>query len=93
MLCLLFAFPNPTPKIYLSDLSSPILFWGGKRAAYREPAIFYHNDSLFMFCTLVRLEDDNRVYSYTAMRQTKDLRNWSPVWILTPHNQGLDYGL
>lgn len=71
---LLCALPKPTPKNHLTDLPSPILFRGDDRTVYRDPAILYHNDSLYMFFTLVRVEADNRVYSYTAMRQTKDLR-------------------
>ena len=75
----------------LSALPSPILFRGDERTAYRDPAVLYHKDSLFVFFTLVRTETDNKVYSYTAMSQTKDLQHWSPVRILTPRDQRLDY--
>ena len=86
---------NPTRTLnsqnILSALPSPILFRGDERTAYRDPAVLYHKDSLFVFFTLVRTETDNKVYSYTAMSQTKDLQHWSPVRILTPRDQRLDY--
>lgn len=83
--------PELPPRSLLRALSSPVLFRGDARTAYRDPAVLYHRDSLFVFFTLVRVEADNKVYSYTAMSQTKDLRKWSPVRILTPRDQRLDY--
>ena len=82
---------DPPAKNRLSSLSSPILFQGDQLTAYRDPAMLYYQDSLYVFFTLVRVENDNRVYSYTAMSQTKDLQHWSPVRVLTPRDQRLDF--
>ncbi|MCY7350181.1 MAG: hypothetical protein LH606_05885 [Cytophagaceae bacterium] len=72
-------------------MQSPILFRGNERTAYRDPAVLFYRNTLYMFFTLVRVEDDGKVYSYTAMSQSKDLRRWSPVRILTPRDQRLDF--
>lgn len=83
--------PPARPKNLLAALRSPILFRGDERTAYRDPAVLYYHDSLFVFFTLVRTEADNKVYSYTAMRQTHDLQHWSATRLLTPRDQRLDY--
>ena len=91
LLFALLAAPAPKPGNLLAALPSPVLFRGDARTAYRDPAALYDHDSLYLFFTLVRTEADNRVYSYVAMRQTHDLRHWSPVRVLTPRDQALDY--
>lgn len=75
----------------LAKLTSPVLFKGNEKTAYRDPAVLYHKNKFFLFFTLVRVEEDNKVYSYTAMSTSKDLQQWSKVKILTPRNQTLDY--
>lgn len=82
---------QPVVENRLAALTSPILFRGDERTAYRDPAFLYHEDSLYVFFTLVRIEEENRIYSYVAMSQTKDLMHWTPVRILTPRDQRLDY--
>jgi hypothetical protein len=79
------------PKNVLTALSSPVLFREDERTAYRDPAVLYDRDSLYLFFTLVRTEADNKIYSYTARSQTQDLRHWSPVRIITPRDHRLDY--
>lgn len=78
-------------KNVLSRLRSPVLFNGDGKTAYRDPAVLYHKQKFYLFFTLVRVEDDNKVYSYTAMSSSTDLRRWSPVKVLTPRDQNLDY--
>lgn len=80
-----------TSKNILAALSSPVLFKGDDKTAYRDPAVLYHKNKFYLFFTLVRVENDGKVYSYTAMSQSKDLRKWSDIKILTPRNQNLDY--
>lgn len=75
----------------LSRLDSPVLFHGNTHTAYRDPAILYHHDTFYLFFTLARIEADSRVYSYTAMSTSKDLKSWSDIKILTPRDQELDY--
>lgn len=75
----------------LQSLPSPVIFKGDNKTAYRDPAVLYNQQKLYLFFTLVKSEDDGKVYSYTAMSSTKDLKKWSAIKILTPQNQNLDY--
>ncbi len=75
----------------LQSLPSPVIFKGDNKTAYRDPAVLYNQQKLYLFFTLVKSEDDGKVYSYTAMSSTKDLKKWSAIKILTPRNQNLDY--
>lgn len=75
----------------LSKLKTPVVFKGNDSTAYRDPAVIYHNKKFYLFFTLARVEPDAKVYSYTAMSQSKNLVNWSPIKILTPRDQRLDY--
>ena len=74
----------------LSLLKSPIIFKGNDTIAYRDPAILFHEDVFHLFFTLVRSED-GRIYSYTASSRSKDLIDWSPVRIITPKDQNLNF--
>src|SRR5882724_11714078 len=51
----------------------------------------YHNGKLYLYFTLSVAEAEGKIYSYTAMSSTRDLKNWSAIKILTPQNQALDY--
>ncbi|QHV97357.1 glycoside hydrolase family protein [Spirosoma endbachense] len=88
---LLKVWTNSTPKNILAEIPSPVLFQGDDHTAYRDPAVLYYNNTIYLFFTLVRIEDSGKVYSYTAMSQSKDLRRWSRIQILTPRDQRLDY--
>ncbi len=74
----------------LTALKSPIVFKGDDQTAYRDPAVLYHDNKLYLFFTLIRTEA-GKVYSYTAMSHSSDLKNWSPVKIITPKDQSLDF--
>lgn len=74
----------------LTALKSPIVFKGDDKTAYRDPAVLYHDNKLYLFFTLIRTEA-GKVYSYTAMSHSADLKNWSPVKIITPRDQSLDF--
>jgi len=74
----------------LTALKSPIVFKGDDKTAYRDPAVLYHDNKLYLFFTLIRTEA-GKVYSYTAMSHSSDLKNWSPVKIITPRDQSLDF--
>ncbi len=75
---------------YLEELESPILFKGDEKTGYRDPAVLYHQDTLYLFFTLTKIEHDT-VFSYTAMISSADLKEWSPVKILTPRDQRLNF--
>lgn len=79
------------PKNILAALPSPILFKGDDKTAYRDPAVLYHNNKFYLFFTLVKVENDGKVYSYIAMSQSRDLLKWSDIKIVTPRDQNLDY--
>lgn len=74
----------------LTALKSTIVFKGDDKTAYRDPAVLYHDNKLYLFFTLIRTEA-GKVYSYTAMSHSSDLKNWSPVKIITPRDQSLDF--
>jgi hypothetical protein len=75
---------------FLKTLKSPIIFKGDEITAYRDPAILFYDNTMFLFFTLVRTEN-GYVYSYTAMSKSKDLKNWSPIKIITPRDMSLDF--
>lgn len=75
----------------LKNLESPIIFKGNDSIAYRDPAILSKDKVFYLFFTMVKSESDGKVYSYTAMSTSKDLKNWSDKKILTPRDQNLDY--
>ena len=74
----------------LGALKSPIIFKGNDSVAFRDPAILFHADVFHLFFTLVRSEG-GLIYSYTAFSKSKDLRDWSPVRIITPRDQSLNF--
>ncbi|MBK8506027.1 MAG: hypothetical protein IPL46_29830 [Saprospiraceae bacterium] len=74
----------------LTSLESPIIFKGDDTTAYRDPAILFHENTFFLFFTLVKTEN-GRIYSYTATSQSSDLLQWSPVKIITERDQALNY--
>jgi hypothetical protein len=65
------------------------LFSGGPGLAYRDPAALYYKGWLYLFFTLMRLEDGVS-YSYVAWSRSRDLLQWSPVTTLTPRDKRLD---
>jgi hypothetical protein len=77
-------------KNLLNCLKSPIIFKGDEKTAYRDPAILFYHNTMFLFFTLVRTEEDH-VYSYTAMSKSRDLKNWSPIKIITPRDMSMDF--
>ena len=88
----LFGLSNQTEgqTSLLSALESPIIFKGNDSTAYRDPAVLNFNDVFYLFFTLVKTEE-GMIYSYTAESHSVDLKNWSPVNILTTKDQSLDF--
>ena len=74
----------------LKDINSPVLFKGDEKTAYRDPAVLFHNDQFFLFFTLVKTINEE-IYSFTATSKSFDLINWSPIKILTPRDQNLNF--
>lgn len=78
-------------KSLLSGLDGPIVLRGDSRTAYRDPAAIYHDGTFCLFCTMVRTEADDKIYSYTVESTSRDLRHWSTPKIITPKGQHLNY--
>lgn len=76
---------------WLKALHSPVMFKGDDSTAFRDPAVLYDKGTLWLFFTLCKTDADGMVYSYTAMSSTKNCKKWTPVKILTPKDQSLDF--
>ena len=74
-----------------SKLSSPILLQGNENTAYRDPAVWFENNTFFLFFTLVETEADGKVYLYLAATETSDFLSFTPVRKLSPKNQKLNF--
>lgn len=79
------------PDIDLSALQSPVLFQGDSVTAYRDPAVLYHDGLFYLWFTLVEIEPDGKIFSYTAQSQSRDLLAWSPPRKITPRDQNLNF--
>jgi hypothetical protein len=79
-------------RVSLSALSSPVIFPGNDTTAYRDPTAIYHDGWFRLYFTLVRIEPDKKVFSYTAWSKSRDLKSWTAPKIFTPQDQSLNYG-
>ena len=75
----------------LTALTSPVLFRGDSVTAYRDPAVLYHGNTFYLFFTLVQVEPDGKVFSYTAESRSTDLQNWTEPVIITARDQQLNF--
>lgn len=75
----------------LNKMKSPVIFQGDSVTAYRDPAILFHKGTFILFFTLVEIEEDGKVFSYTAKSSSRDLRKWSFPVKLTPRDQNLNF--
>jgi len=78
-------------KIDLEGLKSVRLIEGDENHAYRDPAVVYYDGVFYLYYTLAEIEEDGRIYSYTAFRKSKDLKEWCSEKIITPKGQQLNY--
>jgi hypothetical protein len=83
--------PLSSQHYRLERLESPILFKGDENTAYRDPAVLYHEDTFYLYFTLVEIEPDDRIYSYTAWSKSADLQHWTDPVKFTPRDQRLNY--
>src|ERR1700710_1808729 len=82
--------PNKNKNL-LDHLNSVVLFKGDEQTAYRDPAILFHHKTFYLFFTLTKIENDGKIYMYTAMSHSKNLMDWTDIKILTPKDQNLDF--
>ncbi|MFP5039921.1 hypothetical protein [Parasediminibacterium sp. JCM 36343] len=90
LLLIRFACSIKAQSKLLGALESPIIFKGDNTTAFRDPAILFHENVFYLFFTLVKTEK-GLIYSYTAFSTSYDLKNWSPIKIITPRDQSLDF--
>ena len=72
-------------------IESPIIFKGDYKYAYRDPAVIYHNNTFFLYYTVVERAADGGMYLYTALSKSNDLVHWTFHKILTPRDRNLNY--
>ena len=77
--------------IDFSPIHSPVIFPGDATTAYRDPAAVYSNGWFYVYFSLVKIEELNRAYSYTAWSKSCDLVHWSEPKIFTPRDLKLNY--
>lgn len=75
----------------MTDLDSPIVLRGDENTAYRDAAAIFHHGVFYLYVTMIRTEEENRIYSYTALSRSSNLRDWSKPVILTPKGQRLNH--
>lgn len=74
----------------LKSIPTPILFEGSDHDAYRDPTVFYKDDTFYLYFTYVDSREE-LPYLHTAMSTSKNLRDWSPMVLLTPKDRSLNY--
>lgn len=79
------------PPVDLKVLSSPILFQGDHKFAYRDPAALYHDGHFYLFFTLSESAADGGYYNRTAWSRSRDLVYWTFPRPITPRDRTLNY--
>ena len=77
--------------LHPEKMTSPILFRGDERHAWRDPAAFYRDGVIHLFMTLTETEDDGRVFMYVAHSSSRDLLNWTEPEKLTVRDQSKNF--
>jgi len=75
----------------LTELDSPIVLRGDENTAYRDATAVFHQGVFHLYVTMIKTEEENRIYSYTAVSRSSNLRDWSKPMIITPKGQRLNY--
>jgi len=75
----------------LYNIKNPVIFEGNSNIGYSDPAIYYYENTFYLFFTYYEIEKDRKIYSYTAQSESKDLVNWSAPRKITPKGQSLNY--
>lgn len=78
-------------RIDLCGIGDVRLIAGDENCAYRDPAVVYYGGVFYLYYTFVEIEGEGKIYSYTAFKKSRDLKEWSEQRILTPKGQGLNY--
>ena len=73
-----------TAQVDLSRLQTPILFAGDARTAYRDPAVYFHDGTFYLYMTYGSDAADGRTFWQTAWSKSKDLVTWTAPRCFTP---------
>ena len=90
LFCLINSLVYSSEKIDLTAIQSPIIFKGDSVTAYRDPAVLFADGKFHLWFTLVEIEPDGKIFSYTAQSESSDFVNWSAPKKITPRNQNLN---
>lgn len=87
------AAPAPVDNASLLHvLSSPIILKGDARTAYRDPLLFHHGNTFYLFYSYVKEDATTHlIYWYVGLSTSRDLQHWSPTRVLTPKDQNLNF--
>ena len=91
ILLLLVCFGINAQNVDLEKLKSPILLRGDEHTAYRDPAVLYYDKIFYLFFTLTEIEQNGRIYMYTASSKSDDLLHWTAPKKLTIKDQNLNF--
>lgn len=72
-------------------LTSPVIFHGDARTAYRDPAAVFHNGCFYLYFSKVVIEADGKPYHYTAWSKSRDLVTWTEPVTFTPRDRNLNF--
>ena len=87
ILLLLFTGVSLYGQSKLLKLKSPVILKGDSVTAFRDPAVLYHNKTFYLFFTLIETEKDGKVFCYTALSRSRDLKKWTAPVKITPRDQ------
>ena len=77
--------------INFSKITSPIIFRGDGKFAYRDPAAVYHEGVFYLYFTLSVRDSDDGYFNMTAYSISRDLCYWSYPRIITPKDRTLNF--
>jgi len=76
----------PAGAVDLAALRSPIVFAGDATTAYRDPAVYFHEGTFYLYCTFCSGSSNSPFYWQTAWSKSRDLVNWTPPQCFTPRD-------
>ncbi|MHC4118975.1 MAG: glycosyl hydrolase 53 family protein [Planctomycetota bacterium] len=82
---------KPKRTIDFLQLTSPIIFRGDQKYAFRDPAVVYHNGTFHLYFTLSETAADGGYYNMTACSTSCDLVHWTFPEIITPRDRNLNH--
>ncbi len=76
----------------LHALPSPIILKGDAHTAYRDPLLFHHGKTFYLFYSYVKEDATTHlIYWYVGVSTSSDLQHWSPTRVLTAKDQNLNF--